>query len=69
MNADLYYEALKYRNAVSSNRRVAIPKAPSALRARFNAAIPPDYLYERHKDSNSYKRKVQLLYGASQMDY
>ena len=69
LNADLYYEALKYQSTNVSVKATNFDTIPIALRSRFSTAIRPDYMYDQHKDSKSYKRKVQILYGASQMDY
>ena len=67
LNAQLYYEALLYRSSVST--KASFQEIPVAVRSRFSTAIRPDYMYDQKKDSHSYKRKVQILYGASQMDY
>ena len=68
LDADLYYEALLYRSAVSLGEPNKYPK-PHAVRSRFSTTIRPDFMYDRKNDSNAYRRKVQILYGASQIDF
>ena len=68
LNAQLYYDALVYRASVVSGK-VMKEKRPIALRSRFSTAIRPDYMYDQQVDSHSYKRKVQILYGASQLEF
>ena len=69
LNADLYYEALKYQSSNVSGKATNFDTIPVALRSRFSTAIRPDYMYDHKIDSNSYKRQVHILYGASHIVY
>ena len=75
-NAQLYYEALIYytrrRQYGSSEQELPIDvhsiKPPRALRKRFSYGIMPDQVLENAVPQISYRRYVQITYGAISLD-
>ena len=75
-NAQLYYDALLYH---AKKRRYGdltpeminqstISKPPHALRKRFANGILPDYEFENVAPSITYRRNIQITYGAISLD-
>ena len=75
-NAQLYYDALLYHanqrrygylNPELPNQTI-IPEPPHALRKRFANGILPDYEFENVAPSITYRRNIQITYGAISLD-
>ena len=75
-NARLYYDALLYQAkkrrfddlVPELSNQANIPKPPHALRKRFVNGIIPDYEFKHVAPSITFRRNIQITYGAISLD-